>query len=132
MLSVAEVLAPADAEPARSGAMILVTTFASLRFGEVTALQRTDLDLSSGLVRGRRALVEVRGRGLVLDPPKSRAGVRTVALPHPVFDALRDHVAAFVNRAPTALVFTSPTGAPIRRGASTSSCGGRTPCRSSG
>src|SRR4029453_7886068 len=71
VLSVAEVLAPADGVPARYGAMILVTTFASLRFGELTALQRTDLDLSSGLVRVRRALVGVRGRGLVLGPPKS-------------------------------------------------------------
>jgi integrase len=94
--------------------MILLTTFASLRFGEVTALERSDVDLEAGTVRVRRAFVEVRGKGLVAGPPKSRAGLRTVGIPRVVVDVMREHLAEHSGSGP--LVFTGPTGAPIRRG----------------
>jgi hypothetical protein len=42
VLSTAEVLALADEVPARYRAMILLITFASLRFAEATALERRD------------------------------------------------------------------------------------------
>lgn len=114
VLSAAEVVALADAMPARFRAMILLTTFASLRFGEVTALERGDLDLDAGTVRVRQAFVEVRGKGLVAGPPKSRAGVRTVGLPRAVVEVMREHLAE--HTAPGSLVFTGPKGAPLRRG----------------
>jgi integrase len=114
VLSAAEVVALADAVPARYRAMILLTTFASLRFGEVTALERSDVDLEAGTVRVRRAFVEVRGKGLVAGPPKSRAGLRTVGIPRVVVDVMREHLAEHSGSGP--LVFTGPTGAPIRRG----------------
>jgi integrase len=116
VLSTAEVLTLADAVPARFRTMILVTTFASLRFGEVTALQRCDVDVAAGTVRVRQAYSEVKGKGLVLGLPKSRAGVRTVAIPRMVAMLLADHLDEHVGEEPTALVFTGPTGAAIRRG----------------
>jgi hypothetical protein len=93
--------------------MILLTTFASLRFGEVTALQRSDLQLSAGTVCVRRQFVEVRGEGLVPGPPKSVAGRRTVAIPLSVAEVMRSHLAKYVDDDPTALVFTGPKGGPI-------------------
>lgn len=116
MLTTAEVLALADAVPARFRTMILVTTFASLRFGEVTALQRCDVDVVAGTVRVRQAYSEVKGKGLVLGLPKSRAGVRTVPIPRMVAMELADHLDEHVGQEPSALVFTGPTGAAIRRG----------------
>ena len=116
VLSVAEVLALADAVPARYRAMILLTTFASLRFGEVTALERRDIDLDAGVVEVRRAFVEVRGEGLVAGPPKSRAGLRRVGLPRAVVAELRKHMAEYVQAEASSLVFAGPKGAPIRRG----------------
>jgi integrase len=117
VLSAAQVIALADAVPSRYRAMILVATFASLRFGEVTALRRSDIDLAAGTVRVARAFGEVRGQGLVAGPPKSVAGARTVAIPSMVVDELRDHMAGHVTgHGLSALVFTGPTGAPIRRG----------------
>ncbi len=104
----------ADAVPARYRAMVLLATFASLRFGEVTALERADLDLEVGTVRVRRAFVEVRGKGLVVGPPKSRAGLRVVSIPPSVVEALRTHPAEHAG--PGALVFTVPNGAPVGRG----------------
>ena len=82
-LTVRQVFALADAVPARYRAMILLATFASLRYGELIALQRVDIDLEAGTVRVRQAYNELRGVGMVLGPPKSRAGVRTVSLPKP-------------------------------------------------
>ena len=41
----------------RYRALVLLATFASLRWGEVTALRRCDLDLAAGIVRVRSALM---------------------------------------------------------------------------
>lgn len=101
--------------PPRQRMMVVVATFASLRFGEVTALRRMDIDMVRGAVVVRQAFTELRGQGLVVGPPKSRAGLRTVSLPNGVFVELRDHLAEFVSDEPTALVFTGSKGAPIRR-----------------
>jgi len=110
-----QVGALADLMPARQRMLVMVTTFASLRYGEVTALRRMDIDLARGTVSVRQAFTELRGRGMVLGPPKSRAGLRTVALPGALVAQLADHLADFVSPEPTALVFTGPKGAPIRR-----------------
>jgi integrase len=67
-------------------------------------------------VRVRQAFVEVRGAGLVLGPPKSRAGVRTVALPKSVRPMLKQHMVDCVGKAPDAFVFTGENGRPIWRG----------------
>ncbi|MGK5737618.1 tyrosine-type recombinase/integrase [Micromonospora sp. URMC 103] len=97
-------------------ALVLVTTFACLRWGEVSALQRQDVDADAGAIRVRQTFTEVRGVGMVLGPPKSRAGRRAVSVPAAILPALREHLAAFVDDNPEALVFTTPSGRPIWRG----------------
>lgn len=62
-------------------ALVLLATFASLRWGEVTALRRCDIDLEAGTVRVRAALVERSTGEILLGPPKSRAGRRVVGIP---------------------------------------------------
>jgi hypothetical protein len=77
---------PADpGHPAAIAIWRTATTFASLRWGEAMGLQRCDVDVAGGTVRIRQAFVEQRGVGLVLGPPKSRAGARIVALPRRSF-----------------------------------------------
>lgn len=49
--------------------------------GEVVALRRMDLDVNAGTVTVRQAQVELDTGELIIGPPKSRAGLRTVALP---------------------------------------------------
>jgi integrase len=92
-----------------------VATFASLRFGEVTALRRMDVDLVRGSVTVRQAFTELPGQGLVGGPPKSRAGLRTVSLPGGVVAELRDYMDKFVSPEPTALVFIGAKGVAMRR-----------------
>jgi integrase len=116
VLSVPQVFALADRMPARYQALILVTTFASLRWGEAMGLQRSDIDVTAGTVRIRQAFVEQRGVGLVLGPPKSRAGVRTVALPSSVIPALKTHMDTHVGKAGDAFVFTGESGRTVWRG----------------
>ncbi len=117
-LSVPQVFQLADLMPhKRYRALILTTTFACLRWGEVTALRRSDVDLAAGTVRVERAYGEQRGRGLVLGPPKSRAAVRIVSMPGPVVAELARHLAEDVPADSSALVFSGPSKArpPLRR-----------------
>jgi integrase len=95
--------------------LILLATFGSLRWGEAIALRRCDLDLSVPAVTLRRQYVELTG-ALVLGPPKSRAGLRTVALPAILLADVRDHLAAYVEPDDAALLFTGPRGGVLRRG----------------
>jgi integrase len=102
--------------PERYRAMVLLATFASLRFGEVTALERRDLDLGACTVRVRRTFVEAPGQGIVAGTPKSAAGRRIVAVPPMVMEAVREHLDERVADDPSALAFTGPNGGVIRRG----------------
>ncbi len=97
-------------------ALVLLATFSSLRWGEVTALRRTDLDLAAGTVRVRAAFIERSTGQILLGPPKSKAGRRVVGVPQAIIPVLREHLSIFVRGEPGALVFAGPKGGPLRRG----------------
>jgi integrase len=99
----------------RFRAMVLLATFASLRWGEVTALRRADLDLVARTVRVRAAYVRRDAGPLLLGPPKSRAGRRIVGIPAAIVPDLERHLAVYVADDPDALVFPGIMGGPIRR-----------------
>ena len=108
-----QVYALAAAMPARFSALVLVAAFSGLRWGELVALRRCDVDLSTGKVRVPRKLAKLRDR-LEFGPPKSEAGKRTVTLPAAALAALRPHMLAFVKTEPDALIFTGAKGAMLR------------------
>jgi integrase len=95
--------------------MLLLATFASLRFGELAALRRSDLDLERCCVRVARSLVQMDGGKLIDAEPKSRAGRRVVSFPREVVSELRWHLERFVAPAPDSLVFVGPKGGRLRR-----------------
>lgn len=99
----------------RFRAMVLLATFASLRWGEVSALRRMDVDLAARTVRVRVAFVERSSGGLLLGPPKSKAGRRTVGLPESIIPILKEHMDTYVQDEPGALMFPGAKGGPIRR-----------------
>ena len=92
-----------------------------LRQGEALGLLWRDVDLNQGTLTVRRALQRQKGKGLVLVEPKSRAGVRTVALPGALRDALREQRARQAEQREIAgdvyedggFVFAQPTGRPF-------------------
>jgi hypothetical protein len=82
VLTLDQLYALVDLMPDRWKAFLLLKTFASLRWGEITALTRNDLDVERRTVCIRRQLLTMPG-GLQLGPPKSRAGIRMVSFPPP-------------------------------------------------
>ncbi|MHC5700970.1 tyrosine-type recombinase/integrase [Streptomyces tirandamycinicus] len=114
-LDVSEVFRLADAVPARFRVLILLAAFTGLRFGELAALQRHDVDLERRTVAVRRALAETRTDGIVVKSPKSAAGVRTVAFPASLTADLAAHLAAFAEPGRTGSVFTGERGGQLRR-----------------
>jgi integrase len=113
-LTPAQVAALARRMPPRFVALVMLATYASLRWGELAALRRIDLNLDSATVRVERTQVEVAGR-VGEGPTKSRAGRRVVAVPPTLIPLLRRHLAEYVGDEPEALVFTGPKGARLRR-----------------
>ena len=101
--------------PKRYRVLILLTAFTSLRWGEVSALRRCDVADDGSWVRVNFAPTEVVGRGIVVGPPKSRAGVRTVIVPKAIRADLVSHLAEFTGPAPSDLVFTGEKRKVIRR-----------------
>jgi integrase len=115
-LTVAQVFALADLMPdPRYRLLVLLTAFCSLRWGEVSALRRCDIADDGGWVRVTVAHTEVAGRGIVVGPPKSRAGIRTIVVPEAIRADLVEHLRERVGREPSALVFTGDQGRAIRR-----------------
>jgi integrase len=63
---------------------VLLSTFTGIRWGEAMALRRRNVDLVRRTVRVEASVSEVAG-ALVIGPPKSAAGVRTIAIPEAIF-----------------------------------------------
>ena len=104
-----------DRMPEQFRALVLLATFASLRWGEVTALRRRHLDLDRRVVRVVAAYNELSTGELRLGPPKSAAGNRVVALPTKIIPELARHVAMYAEPGPDGLVFVTEKGRPLRR-----------------
>jgi integrase len=113
--SVGQALALAAEMPARYRALVLIAAFASLRWGELIALRRRDIDLRHGTVRVRRTINELPTGELLVGPPKSRAGMRHVAIPNRITTELKDHLGQFGESDLSGLIFTGEQGQPLRR-----------------
>jgi integrase len=114
VLTVRQVFALAEAAGPRYRALVLLAVFGSLRWGELAALRRCDIDIQARTVRVARQLSEPRGGGFAYGPPKSAAGVRTVAIPDVITSDLAAHVMTYAASGDDGLVFTSPVGGPLR------------------
>lgn len=113
--SISQVYDIADYVPRRLRALVLTAAFTSIRWGELVALRRGDLDLTERVVRVRRKLMQ-RDSGELLDgEPKSRAGRRVVSMPVFLVSELRTHLDEYVGEETEARIFTTPTGKPLRR-----------------
>lgn len=110
-LTLAELGTLVRALPPRYRAMVLLSAWCALRFGEVTELRRGDVELAEdedgtavGVVHVRRGVTRVGGE-FVVGSPKSDAGVRDVAIPPHIVAAVRDHLDEHVGHGKDALLF---------------------------
>ncbi len=115
VLTVAQVYALAEAVGQGYRTLVLVACFCGLRWGELAGLQRRDIDCNRRTIRVTRQLCEVAGRPPFLAAPKSDAGKRLVAIPPMIIPDVCAHLDTLTPE-PDALLFTSPTGKPLRHG----------------
>jgi integrase len=74
---------------------VLFAAFTGLRWGEIVAPRVCDLDLEQVTVRVVRKFAGLQNGRRAAGPPKSLAGVRTVAQPAVLVQVVREHVAEF-------------------------------------
>ena len=105
-----------DEVPPRYRALLLLATFANLRFGELARLRRDQLDLDKCLVRVAVSTAEMDDGRLIDAGPKSWAGTRVVAFPREIMPELRWHLECFAQgEKDGGLVFVGPLGGRLRR-----------------
>ncbi|PJM93084.1 tyrosine-type recombinase/integrase [Streptomyces sp. CB01373] len=115
VLTVPEVFAIADAIGPRFRLLVLLAAFTTLRFGELAALRRRDIDLESLTVTVRRAQAEMQTGRLFDKAPKSAAGVRAVSFPAELLDEVTRHLEQFAAPGRDGHVFVGPQGEQLRR-----------------
>lgn len=113
--SIPQVFEIADTIAPRFRAMVLVAAFAGLRLGEMLALTRERIDLVHDRIKVVEQYQELKDGTRVLGPPKSDAGVRTVAIPAMLTPVLEQHLATYAAPGEQGLVFCGPLGQPLRR-----------------
>lgn len=110
----------AYSKPYRYSIIILLAATCGLRRGEAIALRWVDIDLAKGTLSVNQSYV--RGeKGHVFQPPKTQAGVRTIALPQITIDALKrqkallaqDKLAAGATYKDHGLVSQTKNGFPV-------------------
>lgn len=92
-------------------AMVALALGCGLRFGELVALRRSDIDLKSAppLLHIRRAIGTGPGGKRYEKEPKSRAGIRDQRIPMSVAGVLTEHLSTYMTGR-DGLVFPGPSG----------------------
>jgi len=108
-LTLDELEALVSAMPEKYRPMTLLAAWCALRFGELTALRRKDIDLKNGVIHVRRGVAWVDGKP-VIGTPKSAAGIRDVAIPPHLIPTLRDYLAGHAAWGRDGLLFPSTSG----------------------
>ncbi|WP_406727003.1 hypothetical protein WJ438_23575 [Streptomyces sp. GD-15H] len=115
VLTVAEVFAVAASLAPRYRLLVLLAAFTTLRFGELAALRRRDVDLEGLILTVRRAQAELQDGRLFDKAPKSVAGVRAVSFPAELLDAVTRPLEQFAAPGRDGHVFVGPQGGQLRR-----------------
>ena len=119
--------------PDRRRLMLLLATWTTLRFGEITELRRKDIDIKNKVIKVRRGVTKVSNkeltdpdspyelphdaewcgcrRGCVVGPPKTDAGVRDVPIPPHVLPDVKAHLRDHAAKSTNALLFPDGAGA---------------------
>lgn len=110
-----QVFAIARAIQPRYRLLVLLATFAQLRFGELVALRRDSIDLDAMELRVRKATAELQDGSQLDVDPKSRAGKRPISLPAALRTDIEWHLEHFAQPGRTGRLFVGPQGGIPRR-----------------
>lgn len=97
------------AMPERLRLMVQLATWCALRYGELAELRRRDVDHLNGVIKVRRA-VTFTPKVTTIGPPKTKAGIRDVAIPPHLHDAVRAHLKDHTKAGRDSLLFPSQSG----------------------
>jgi integrase len=100
----------ASAQRPGAGTLIMVLAYTGLRWGEAVALQVSAVDPLRRRIHVTESATEIGGRLVFGEPKNHRA--RVIVAPSSVMDKIAEHISNF--NAESGLVFTSPTGHPLR------------------
>ena len=115
--------------------LVLTAAFAGLRFGELAALTRVRIDLTARTIAVVENQIELSDGTLLIGPPKSEAGRRTIVIPDALVPELTAHSRRSSVRTPR--LGSSPAPRARRCDDGTGRASGRPPskpprCRGSG
>lgn len=113
--TLAEVEALAAAMPEHLRLTVLLATWCQLRRGELLGLCRRDVDLLRGTLAIERSRTFSMSGGELVKAPKTRAGMRLLAVPPHVVPQLRDHLERFVGAEADAPLLAGIRGGPISK-----------------
>lgn len=94
-------------------ALLELGLWTGLRYGEIVALRRGDVDLTNRVVKVRRSISRTKSEGVIAKAPKSDAGVRDQRIPANLVPVLREHLREHVGRSKDALLFATVNGTPV-------------------
>jgi integrase len=100
--------------PAELRLMVMLAAWCACRFEEVSELRRKDVHLAKGNLRIERACVIIKGERIV-GPPKSEAGIRTVAIPPHLTDMIAAHLIEHAQDGKEGLLFPDRQGRQMAR-----------------
>jgi integrase len=113
ILTPAEVTRLASKMPAPLRASVLLAAWCGLRWGETSELRRADVSADCAMLWVRRAVTYRQG-AFDIGEPKTRAGVRDVAIPPHIRPMLKAHLKNHVGRAADSLLFGGDDGGHLR------------------
>ena len=95
--------------------MVLLASWCALRYGEIAELRRKDIKLRhvsgrwTGVIQVRRGVVWVN-RKIQVEPPKSEAGIRDVAIPPHLIPVIKKHLETHAAPGQEGLLFPAANG----------------------
>jgi integrase len=113
--TVEQVLTLADVIEPRYRSAILLAGFVGLRRGEILGLERRHLNLLHRTLTVEQQQQELSDGRVLVVPPKTEAGKRTLVLPQFIVSELERHIAVFSEQGNSARVFAGERGGPLRK-----------------
>lgn len=111
-ITLAELDLAAEATDDRFRLALLLAAWCQLRRGEILALRRRQVDELRGTLKIDETWTSTTAGELILGPPKTDAGRRTVTVPGNVLPALLEHLRRHVDPEPDAWLFAGEAGRP--------------------
>ncbi len=100
----------ASAIDARFRALVYLATYTTLRYGELFALRRRNIDLEGRTISVVEQVSHLADGTLIVGPPKTAAGVRVVSIPASLVPEVERHLVEYVSEEADAPVFRGRRG----------------------